>query len=130
PQTQEPVTGKPFYDGVIFLRAIPGFMIQAGDRTGTGNGGPGYEIPDEFADGLAHDGPGILSMANRGPATGGSQFFITEAAIPHADERHTIFGRCEDLDVVRSIARTPTDTTNRPIEPPVIEKVTFERSTS
>jgi peptidyl-prolyl cis-trans isomerase A (cyclophilin A) len=127
PTDQEPVSGKPFYDGLIFHRTIPNFMIQGGDPTGTGSGGPGYVLPDEFVETLRHDGPGVLSMANRGPHTGGSQFFITDAAIPHADGRHTIFGRCENLDVVRAIARAPTDTTNRPLEPPTIQTISFAR---
>lgn len=127
PQTQEPVSGKPFYDGLIFHRTIPNFMIQAGDPTGTGNGGPGYQLPDEISEELSHDRPGILSMANRGPATGGSQFFITESAIPAADDRHAIFGACENLDVIRVIARSPTDTQSRPLEPPSIKSISFAR---
>jgi cyclophilin family peptidyl-prolyl cis-trans isomerase len=127
PQTQDPVSGKPFYDGLIFHRAIPNFMIQSGDPTGTGNSGPGYELPDELSESLSHDRPGILSMANRGPNTGGSQFFITEAAIPAADGRHTIFGACENLDVIRVISRSPTDTQSRPFEPPSITTISFAR---
>lgn len=127
PETGEVVDGKRFYDGLTFHRVIPGFLVQGGDPTGTGSGGPGYTIPDEIADPLSHDRPGMLSMANRGPDTGGSQFFITLAPAPHLDGRHTIFGRCKDLDVVRTVARVPADAENHPEEPPTIEKITFER---
>ena len=96
-----------YYDGVTFHRVIPGFMAQGGDPTGTGSGGPGYTIPDEISD-RRHDGPGVLSMANSGPNTGGSQFFITFAATTHLDGAHTVFGRVIDgMDVVEKI--TPRD---------------------
>ncbi len=101
-----------FYDGVIFHRVIKGFMAQGGDPTGTGMGGPGYRFEDEFYSGLRHDGPGVLSMANAGPGTNGSQFFITHVATPHLDDRHSVFGRVRDgLDVLLSIPeRDPRDT--------------------
>ena len=113
-----------FYDGVIFHRVIPGFMIQGGDPTGTGMGGPGYKIKDEFGEGLKHDDEGVLSMANAGPNTGGSQFFITLAPTPWLDGHHAIFGRIvEGMDRVRLIGVVPTDFRDRPIEPVVMEKV-------
>ena len=129
PETDAPVVGKPFYDGVIFHRVVPGFMVQAGDRTGTGQGGPGYTFPDEFVRELRHDAPGVLSMANTGPDTNGSQFFILEAPAPHLDFRHTVFGQCDDLEVVREIARVPTGPQDRPEAPPVLESVEIRRGT-
>lgn len=95
-----------YYKGVVFHRVIPDFMIQGGDPTATGMGGPGYEFEDEFSPDLRHDGPGTLSMANRGPRTNGSQFFITHVATPHLDGRHTVFGKVlKGQPVVDSIAR-------------------------
>ncbi|MEM1348522.1 MAG: peptidylprolyl isomerase [Myxococcota bacterium] len=123
PESLDTVPDRPYYDGVVFHRVFPGFVIHTGDRTGTGHGGPGYTIPDEIARDLKHDRPGVLSMANAGPNTGGAQFFITEAPAPHLDGRHTIFGQCEDLDVIKSIARAPTDAQNRPEHPPVLTTV-------
>lgn len=115
---------KGFYDGIIFHRVIDGFMIQGGDPTGTGMGGPGYKIKDEFGEGLKHDDEGILSMANAGPNTGGSQFFITLAPTPWLNGHHAIFGKVvEGMDVVRRIGVVPTDFRDRPREAVTMEKV-------
>lgn len=115
---------KGFYDGIIFHRVIDGFMIQGGDPTGTGMGGPGYKIKDEFGEGLKHDDEGILSMANAGPNTGGSQFFITLAPTPWLNGHHAIFGKVvEGMDVVRLIGVVPTDFRDRPREAVIMEKV-------
>ena len=115
---------KGFYDGIIFHRVIVGFMIQGGDPTGTGMGGPGYKIKDEFGEGLKHDDEGILSMANAGPNTGGSQFFITLAPTPWLNGHHAIFGKVvEGMDVVRLIGVVPTDFRDRPREAVTMEKV-------
>ena len=115
---------KGFYDGIIFHRVIDGFMIQGGDPTGTGMGGPGYKIKDEFGEGLKHDDEGILSMANAGPNTGGSQFFITLAPPPWLNGHQAIFGKVvEGMDVVRLIGVVPTDFRDRPREAVTMEKV-------
>ena len=120
---------KKYYDGIIFHRVIPDFMIQGGDPTGTGRGGPGYTFEDEIDSSLKFDKPGILAMANAGPNTNGSQFFITEAATPWLNGNHTIFGIVtEGLDVVKKIARTEVDFSDKPVEPVVIKSVTIERN--
>jgi cyclophilin family peptidyl-prolyl cis-trans isomerase len=114
-----------YYDGLIFHRVIDGFMIQGGCPQGTGTGGPGYNIDDEFAPGLAHTNSGIFSMANSGPNTGGSQFFITLAATPWLNGKHAIFGKVTaGLDVVEAIGKTATRPGDRPVEDIKIEKLT------
>jgi cyclophilin family peptidyl-prolyl cis-trans isomerase len=116
---------KGFYDGIIFHRVIGGFMLQGGDPNGTGTGGPGYTIPDEFGEGLAHTETGIFSMANSGPNTGGSQFFITLAATPWLDGKHAIFGKVTSgLEVVQAIGNVQTGVGDRPVDDVVMEKVT------
>jgi peptidyl-prolyl cis-trans isomerase A (cyclophilin A) len=114
---KDPATGQkrtdPYYDGVVFHRVIEGFMIQGGDRLGTGTGGPGYNFGDEFHPTLRHSRAGILSMANAGPNTNGSQFFITLGPTPHLDNRHSVF--------------VPTARGDRPVKPVVINKVSIKR---
>jgi len=127
PVTHKKVHGRPLYNGTTFHRVIPNFMIQGGDPLGTGEGDPGYMFADEFNPQLNFDVPGRLAMANSGPNTNGSQFFITEVPTPHLNQRHTIFGQCDDssLLVVQSIARVETGEQDKPVTPVVLNKVTI-----
>ncbi|MNJ93492.1 putative peptidyl-prolyl cis-trans isomerase [compost metagenome] len=124
PKTGKKVT-RPFYDGLIFHRVIPNFMLQGGCPEGQGTGGPGYRFEDEFPAGAPkHDKPGMLSMANAGPNTNGSQFFVTVAATPWLDGRHTVFGEVvEGMDVVYDISKVKTGAMDRPAEPVIIKHV-------
>jgi peptidyl-prolyl cis-trans isomerase A (cyclophilin A) len=127
PRTGQPASG-PLYNGTILHRVISGFMLQGGDPLGTGTGGPGYEFEDEFDPSLRFDRPYILAMANAGPGTNGSQFFITVGPTPHLNNRHTIFGEVvQGQDVVDAIAQTETDRGDRPIKDVVLESVTIDR---
>jgi peptidyl-prolyl cis-trans isomerase A (cyclophilin A) len=120
------MTTRPLYDGTIFHRVIPNFMIQGGDPLGKGIGGPGYSFEDEFQSSRTFDKPGILAMANRGPNTNGSQFFITVAATPWLNKHHTIFGETvKGYDVVEKISKVPTSDGSTPVTPVVIKKITI-----
>ena len=127
PQTHKIMHNKPLYNGTIFHRVIPEFMIQGGDPTGTGMGDPGYQFEDEFNPDLNFDVAGRLAMANSGPNTNGSQFFITEVPTEHLNQKHTIFGQCDEpsINVVKAIARVERDPNDKPVTPVVLQKVTI-----
>ncbi len=126
PNTRERVQGRPLYNGVVFHRVIPGFMIQGGDPTGTGRGDPGYRFEDEFQSGRTFNKAGLLAMANAGRNTNGSQFFITTSMPNYLNNRHTIFGEVvSGYDVVEKISNVPRNAADRPLEPVVIQKISL-----
>ena len=129
PATKKKQHHKPYYDGTIFHRVIPEFMIQGGDPTGTGMGDPGYKFDDEIDFNLNFEQPGRLAMANSGPDTNGGQFFITEEAYESLNGHYTLFGQCDDASVavVKAIARVPRDSGDKPLKPVVLKKVTIVR---
>jgi peptidyl-prolyl cis-trans isomerase A (cyclophilin A) len=126
PKTSAVEKGKPFFDGLTFHRVIANFMIQGGDPVGQGTGGPGYQFADEVNNGLTMK-PGTLAMANAGPGTNGSQFFITEIAPDWLNNKHTIFGECKEVDLVKKITAVPKGPGDRPTTPVTINKVTFSK---
>jgi peptidyl-prolyl cis-trans isomerase A (cyclophilin A) len=127
PNTGEVKENVPFFNGIIFHRVIPDFMVQVGDPLGKGIGGPGYEFDNEIVATYKHDTGGMLSMANAGPGTNGSQFFITEKATPWLDGKHTVFGKCDEIDLVKKITSVDRDGSDRPKTPVTIKNVKFSR---
>ena len=129
PTTHKKMHNKPLYNGTVFHRVIPDFMIQGGDPTATGMGDPGYMFKDEFDPNLNFDVPGRMAMANSGPGTNGSQFFITEVPTEHLNQKHTIFGQCDEssMPVVSAIARVQRDPDDKPLQPVTLDKVTIVR---
>lgn len=123
PKNGQKMKGVPLYNGTIFHRVIPEFMIQGGDPLGTGSGDPGYKFKNEVSPDLTFNQPGRLAYANAGPDTNGSQFFITEVPYPSLNGGYTIFGQCQDLDVVKKIARLPRNSNDRPNNPPTIKTI-------